>query len=235
VGYAGSEGKGYDGSRGDLGYTGSAGVLPDCAGTDKIAALAWTCGTVVNSFYPVMVADEGTSTAFISKLNQFAFNAAAGSITIDGSLTANGLGQNSFAGPINSGPISVTGLITGTGNLYVAGNIIAKGNITGFGCFSDERLKKNITPIQDALGKIRHLEGIMYDWTDEFLEEMDSDMPKRDTGLIAQTVQEVLPEVVFVRDNGYLGIKYQKLVGLIVQAINELADKVDILSARLEE
>jgi hypothetical protein len=205
-------------------------VLPDCAGTDKIDATAWTCGTVFNSFYPVLVNDEGTSTAFISKLNQFAFNAAAGSLTIDGSLTANGCGQSSFGGPL-----SVNGLITGTANLYVAGNIIAKGNITGFGCFSDERLKENIRPIEDALAKIRTLEGVMYEWTDEFLDEMDSDMPKQDTGLLAQAVQQILPEVVFTRDNGYMGIKYQKLIGLIVQAINELADKVDLLASRLEE
>jgi hypothetical protein len=59
---------------------------------------------------------------------------------------------------------------------------------------------------------------------------MTENVSKHDTGLIAQEVQKVLPEVIIERENGYLGIKYEKVVGLIVQAINELADRVDRLT-----
>ena len=65
------------------------------------------------------------------------------------------------------------------------------------------------------------------------METVPDNISRHDTGLIAQEVQAVLPEVVFIRDNGYLGIKYDKVVGLIVQAINELAEKVDAIEKTL--
>jgi hypothetical protein len=49
-------------------------------------------------------------------------------------------------------------------------------------------------------------------------------LPK--TGLIAQEVDEVLPEVVIVRNDGYLAIDYSKMIGLIVEAIKELDAKI---------
>lgn len=227
AGYTGSEGSGYTGSAGEIGYTGSSGQMPECAGTDKINAQVWSNSSIYTQFYPVMVAAAGTSSAYIAQLPNYEFNAAAGTITIGGNINAQGCGTNNFGGGLK-----ITGIITATGAIYTCASIVAKGNITGFGCFSDVRLKENIRPINDALAKLRTLEGVLYDWTDAFLDEMDmtENVSKHDTGLIAQEVQKVLPEVIIERENGYLGIKYEKVVGLIVQAINELADRVDRLT-----
>ena len=73
----------------------------------------------------------------------------------------------------------------------------------------------------------------MFDWKDEVVAEKGGEdgyfVRKHDTGVIAQEVEAVLPEVVAERDDGYKAVRYEKLAGLIIQAINELADQVDAL------
>jgi hypothetical protein len=113
--------------------------------------------------------------------------------------------------------------------LTVNGAINATGDVTAYSS-SDIRLKENIRKIDNALDKIRTLQGVLYDWNDEFMSFTgNSAVPRQDTGVIAQEVLAVLPEVVFTRPNGYLAVRYEKLTGLIIQAINDLADQVDEL------
>ena len=50
-----------------------------------------------------------------------------------------------------------------------------------------------------------------------------------DVGLIAQEIQEVLPEAVIERDNGYLAVDYHKVIPLLVQSIKELSARIDDL------
>ena len=50
-----------------------------------------------------------------------------------------------------------------------------------------------------------------------------------DIGVIAQEVEEVLPEIVSTRDNGYKAVYYEKLVPLLIEAIKELKSEVDEL------
>lgn len=126
---------------------------------------------------------------------------------------------------------------TSSQSLYVFGDIFATGNITGFaGQPSDARLKENITTIPDALSIVNGMRGVYYDWTDEYLETFTGNIfiPKHDTGVIAQEVQEVLPEVVFMKPNGDLGVRYEKIVGVLIQAVKELKAEVDTLKSRLD-
>ena len=71
----------------------------------------------------------------------------------------------------------------------------------------------------------------MFDWTDAYIESQGGEdgyfVRKHDTGVIAQDVQAVLPEVVATREDGTLAVKYEKMMGLVIQSINELADLVD--------
>lgn len=110
--------------------------------------------------------------------------------------------------------ITTTSTITSGGNLSVTGTIVASGNITAF---SDERLKSNVQRINDALALVKQLNGVTYDKEGE-----------RGMGLIAQNVKTVAPEVV--TEGEYLSVAYGNLVGLLVEAIKELSDKVDALS-----
>lgn len=103
--------------------------------------------------------------------------------------------------------------------LKIQGKIYASDDIVAF---SDARFKKDISPINDALNKVRSLVGVLY--TDS------SDTRK--TGLLAQDVQAVLPEAVTTDENGKLALAYGNLAGILVQAIKELAIRVDQLEKR---
>jgi len=150
-------------------------------------------------------------------------------------------GQILISGGTGSPVWTTTATITsggtgGTGILSVQGDINATKEITAYAS-SDSRLKENVTIIENALGKVRSLSGVMFDWKDSVIEERGGKdeyfVRKHDTGIIAQEVEKVLPEVVATRDDGFLAVRYEKLAGLIIQAINELADQVDELKKRI--
>jgi len=52
-----------------------------------------------------------------------------------------------------------------------------------------------------------------------------------DIGVIAQEVEKVAPEIVTTRDNGYMAVKYEKIVPLLIEAIKELSEEIDKLKA----
>jgi hypothetical protein len=117
----------------------------------------------------------------------------------------------------------------------IGGGLTATGNITAY-LSSDKRLKENIIPIGNALEKIEKLDGVEFDWTDEYIQresngkgEDDYFFRKHDVGLIAQQVESILPEVVATRDDGYLAIKYEKIVPLLVECIKELKKEINEL------
>mgnify|MGYP001164893254 FL=1 len=105
-------------------------------------------------------------------------------------------------------------VVTGT-ELRSTGDVIAYYNS------SDLALKENITPIDNALDKVMSLDGINWTYKND---------GRAMTGLIAQQVQKVLPEAVFETDlmdsNGHLAIRYGNVVGLLVESIKELSEKV---------
>ena len=101
-------------------------------------------------------------------------------------------------------------------NLTASGSITASGNVTAY---SDAKLKTDMAQIRDALDKVETLTGYTY---------TRIDTGHRETGLIAQDVQAVLPEAVADND-GTLSLAYGNLVGLLVEAIKELRAEVDEL------
>jgi len=138
------------------------------------------------------------------------------------SNTASGLAwKSSFAG--NAATASN---LTGTPNITV-GTVTATGDVTAY-ANSDQRLKDNITPIPDALNKVLSISGNTFDWNEK------SGKEGSDVGVIAQEILEVLPEVVTTRDNGYLAVRYEKLVPLLIEAIKEQQDTILNLQNRLE-
>ena len=96
---------------------------------------------------------------------------------------------------------------------------------------SDERLKENISTIENALDKVNCIRGVEFDWKADHIKKRGGEdgyyVRKHDVGIVAQDVAKVCPEVVAEREDGTLGVKYEKLIGLLVQAINELSAKVN--------
>ena len=101
------------------------------------------------------------------------------------------------------------------GTDVASGGIRAFGDITAF-YSSDERLKDNITPISDPLMKVMSISGNTFDWNENTTKEGS------ETGVIAQEIEKLgLPGVVTTRDDGYMAVRYDKLVPLLIEAIKQ--------------
>jgi len=134
-------------------------------------------------------------------------------------------GAGTIQGNVTGGKLVITPttVVDIQGDLDVSGAITADGNITAYAS-SDKRLKDNITPLTSPLIKISKLGGYEFDWN-----ENQSDFKGHDVGVIAQEIQEVIPEVVTERKDGYLAVRYEKLVPLLIEGIKELTDRVEKL------
>ena len=97
-------------------------------------------------------------------------------------------------------------------------NLTAAGNVTAY---SDINLKKDIEVIPNALDKVSQIRGVTY-------QRKDLDVP-RQSGVIAQEVEKVLPEVVMEDPTGTKSVAYGNLVGLLIEAIKELKAEVETL------
>ena len=101
-----------------------------------------------------------------------------------------------------------------TSNVNFA-SVTASGNVTAF---SDATLKTDIHTINDALGIVGKLRGVTYKWLNN---------GEADIGVIAQEVQEVVPEVVKETLDGLKTVDYGRLVSVLINAVNELNEKLD--------
>jgi uncharacterized small protein (DUF1192 family) len=106
--------------------------------------------------------------------------------------------------------------------MNVNGTIYSKGHVS---TTSDRDLKVNLERIPDALRKVEQLTGYTYNRIDRNGE--------RETGLVAQEVQAVLPEVVH-RHDAHLSIAYGNMAGIFVESIKALSVKVDALQKEIE-
>jgi hypothetical protein len=108
----------------------------------------------------------------------------------------------------------------------VSGELNVTGDITAFST-SDQRLKENIVPIVNPLAKVLSISGNTYDWI------QGSGKEGRDVGVIAQELLEVLPEAVTTRETGYLAVRYEKIIPLLIEAIKDLSAKVEDLQDQI--
>jgi hypothetical protein len=148
-----------------------------------------------------------------------------------------GLGESllpalgAFAGS-PAGSSAITGALGGLGGLFgggaatgAAGSGLATGALApgGLGLasgafLSDARVKENVKPITKALDKIEQLSGNTYNYT---FNEPDN----RNGGIMAQDLEKVLPNAVS-EVNGVKMVRYDAVVGLLVEAIKELNEKI---------
>jgi len=106
-------------------------------------------------------------------------------------------------------------------SIRVAGDVVAYYS-------SDERLKDNIKPIENALEKVNAISGVTFEWN----EKSHKTTGKKDIGVVAQEIEAVLPELVETRTNGYKAVDYQKLTAVLIESVKELTAKVEALEAK---
>ena len=120
-----------------------------------------------------------------------------------------------------------TGAVVISGGLGVNNTINAGGDVIAFAS-SDERLKDNIKPIENPLEVISQISGNTFDWNSEKQNIYNG----KDYGVIAQEIQKVMPELVDTRDSGYLAVKYDKIVPLLIESIKELKKEIEELKSK---
>ena len=129
---------------------------------------------------------------------------------------------------LNDADIDYTGTLSLTGSegrvqITSDGAIVADDDITAF---SDRRLKENERPITDALSKLTEITGYTYNKKGQH---------KRSAGVMAQDVLKVLPEVVTEHEDGMLSVAYGNMIALLIEAVKELTEEVNILKAQQQK
>ncbi len=89
---------------------------------------------------------------------------------------------------------------------------------------SDRRLKRDFAPLASSLEKFSHLNGYHYYWKDK-----DRDQSLQ-TGLVAQDVEALFPELVKTDDKGFKSLNYTGLIPHLIESVKELAKQ----NAKLE-
>ena len=119
------------------------------------------------------------------------------------------------------------------GNHYVAGQLYATSNVFAY---SDIRKKKDIFTVDNALEKVLQLRGVYYKRIDNPVEQTPEwDWEKRQLGVIAQEVIEILPEVVtYNEDKDEYGVSYGNFAGLFIEAFKDIKNLVDVQRQEIE-
>ncbi len=157
-------------------------------------------------------------------------NAAAGQIQELGAVDPI-VGVTTFT---MSGPLTITsaaassnkttGAVIVTGGVGIGGALNVGGDITAFSS-SDVCLKENITPISNAVDKVRSISGNTFTWNEKSVYNGEEG-----TGIIAQEIEALgLPGVTATREDGTKAVRYDRLVPLLIEAIKELDGKVKSL------
>lgn len=202
---------------------GVSGILPVANGGTGNSAFAlgripYSNGTVLNPAGGLYWTEDS---------QRLGIGTVAPTTTLDINGTLRVTGASAFAG-INGGAttlesLNVSGPVVLGSSLSVYTSIIAGGNITAFTTVSpsDIRLKENVETIESALDIVDRLRGVTFDWKD----------PKhggKTYGLIAQEVEEVLPELVYQNEE-FKGVAYANLVSVLIEAVKELRQELKML------
>ena len=189
---------------------------------------------------------DGVSSAIQTQLDAKQATLTAGTnitITIDGgtyTISATGGGGGGGGSGIftvsgnnayyNTGNIGI-GTSTPTHTLDVVGEIHATGNIVSF-TSSDRKLKNNLVPIEEPLEKLKKINGYTFEWVKN--KDVHS-FEGKDIGVIAQEVEEVLPEVTITREDGYKAVRYEKMVPFLISCIKAQQTQIDELRELLKK
>ena len=100
------------------------------------------------------------------------------------------------------------------GNTNITGNLTASGDITAY---SDDSLKTNVQTIDGALDRVEAVRGVTFDRINDGTTSV---------GVIAQELEQVLPEAVHTDANGIRHVAYGNITGLLIEAVKELSAEV---------
>jgi len=182
------------------------------------------------------ITDNGTTITLGSNTVVTGTIVASGTTLISGSSQVSIQSTTGFGTYLNQGVLSTSdvrhnSLGIGMAASTTTGRIDASGDIVAYST-SDRNFKENITPIPNALEKISKISGNTYDWKEDMKDFHGFE--GNDVGVIAQEIEEVLPQLVTTRETGYKAVKYDKLVALLIEGIKEQQTQIHNLTLEVE-
>ena len=232
----------YDGSRNLMFHTnsgsermrissdGSVGIndiSPD--GKLNVVSTAHNNGSIFDSTGTTQLWLRDTDAA--SNQKNWGFQVSGGSLNI---LRANDDRASGFVTPIeiqqapanslviNSSGNLLVGALSGSDKVTVNGTVSA----TNFNSTSDATLKTNVKTLNGSLDAVMSMRGVSFDWVESGATEI---------GVIAQEVEEVVPDVVNTNGEGIKSVKYGNLVGVLIEAIKEQQTQIDELKDQVKK
>jgi hypothetical protein len=221
------------------GITGTLAVANGGTGTASPATVAGTGISVSGSFPNQTITNSGV-TSLVAGTN-IAISGGTGAVTVNvtGTVSAATNATNSTNSNITDDTTTNSthypNFVSGTsGNQAekVSSTKLTFNPSTGlltstdYNSSSDKRLKKNIKTVESALDKVIALRGVSFDWKEGGAKAI---------GLIAQEAEKVIPEIVSQDDNGYLGIKYNNLIGVLIEAIKDQQVQIEDLKNKINK
>lgn len=209
----------------DFDAVGNTNVYGRLRSTGNLSSAAWTTTGCSFDLAAATFTDTSSAAAAVvttraaATVNTPTF-ASANAITVTNAATLYIAGRPTAG--TNTTITSGWALWVNSGDSRFGGAVTATGNISQT---SDIRVKEGIERIPDAMNKVVRLRGVTY---------KRKDTGERQTGVIAQEVQAVLPEAV-IQGEEHLAVAYGNMVGLLIEAIKELNAKVDSLQNEVAE
>jgi hypothetical protein len=196
-----------DGTGGQVLTTNSTGTL---SWSSKSVALTDQTSSATTHYPLFTTASSGDVTGVNVSTTKMTYQPSTGKFALAGAQTAS---SNT------TGTLVVTGGVGISGALYVGGEVVAY-------AASDIKLKENLSKIENSLEKLLKISGYEYHWN-KIAQEMYPERTMLDVGVIAQEVKEIIPSAVVEREDGYLAVKYEKLIPLLIEAVKALKAEIE--------
>jgi hypothetical protein len=135
---------------------------------------------------------------------------------------------------IDQGDVCAGDDLVSDGDVFVGSGCVRDGggvSLIGV-CPSDARLKQNVVALPSLLSQLSALQPVTFDWRQSEYPDLQLSS-QREYGLIAQQVEQVMPELVTERANGFKGVHYERLPILMLQGMRELESENSSLREQL--
>ena len=134
--------------------------------------------------------------------------------------------SDTYGGGINMTDSTYVRVYNGK-SFYVPANIVATGEITAYAP-SDIRLKRNVIPISNAMETINRMNPVQFNWNGTAVGlNKEKDEQRLNYGLLAQELEQVLPDLIHTIHGSYKSIDYNGLFAIIIKGLQELNQKVE--------
>ena len=206
--------------------------------TEKNAVLVYSDGTnvveITNQLAGLVVGTDVQ--AFDAQLSDIAGLTPTDSnfIVGDGNnfITESGATVRTSIGLGTASDVEFDSLGVGTPAGGTTGLIRATNDVVAF-YSSDITFKENINIIPNPMDMVSKINGVYFDWKKDFLDSRGGEdnyfNRKKDVGVIAQEIEQVLPEIVGTRPDGTKAIKYDRLTCLLIECVKNLQNQINSL------